>query len=173
MSGQIVSFSAAKKKKDAAKKTLTTQNKRLILTHHINLLCECVQREWNEHITLGNINQYISDTLNVPLKDYINDLELVTGLQKLFGMNEFGVLSPNCTRYNPQGWMVTFKHKGIHKHLSDETDKDSVLNLMRTPETSSEQHARLLALILFMLYDILIEEFERDFLVHESESKKK
>lgn len=139
---EVLSFAAAKKRKE--QKNLEVKASEVL--DDIMAASEVLLKDWCHSAERGEIDNLLSKVLNVPLTDYVQDLNLLAHLESQVGIQKLTVYSPK-TFINSQGWLVTFSVPDAEMYMSSyDPDQD---NVFMTPEMHTENHARAFAVMLY------------------------
>lgn len=149
MSAKVISFKRVREEKIKEKKKKEIKESTSVHTKSLYDLyqdiLEDVLSEWESAASKNNLSEYIYKKLPILARsrktdDYVNDLNIIARVESKVDI-KFSVFSPGTTRNNEVGWIAVF-HRGPH--------------ILGTPPMASESNARILNVILYLVYDSLL-----------------
>lgn len=143
MTGQVLSFSLAKKKKSAPKQQPQTT------TEIFEDVYADIIDEWQTKAIANGLNEYIRKKIPVHARgtaqaDFVGDLNILALAESRLGM-QVSMINPEAA--GTQGWLVSFK-------MGDEA-------FSAPPQMASEAYARAFNILMFVEFNSRLKRLKR------------
>lgn len=146
----IVNLMSFRKKKDTAQ---TEEHKRIIsdnILSDLNEVTDEILTAWNQHQQDGTLDEYVADSLNIENDGILEDLNLIAFISRDVGIHGFTLYGPGAMFINKYGYMMSFRLDGLIELVQDL--EEGVDNVFITPEMQTENHARVVGILLHKEY---------------------
>ena len=120
------------------------------------IIGDVVATAWETHVRDGTLDDFVESMTGVRYEaSFEESLDAVSWLMNDVGLLEFIVHAPGTSEYNDVGWICAFRLSPKVIAMSDDTDDWK--EFFSSPEMPSEIHARLMAVILYIKFNNIIE----------------